>query len=139
MSNFDTADMEEAWSLPQGNRIACNQILYNFTRRSVEHDLLPFCRNHQVPIMAYSPVEQGRLLPHKALTEVARKCGATTSQIALAWLLAQPEVIAIPKSGDPKHISENRAAADLVLSSEDLAALEKAFPRPKQRKPLEML
>ncbi len=139
VSNFDTSDMEEAWALPQGTQIASNQILYNLTRRGVEHDLLPFCRSHHVPVMAYSPVEQGRLLNNKSLSEIAWKLGATTSQVALRWLLDQPETIVIPKSGDPKHVEENRAAADLQLSAEDLTALEKAFPRPKERKPLEML
>jgi diketogulonate reductase-like aldo/keto reductase len=139
VSNFDTADLQEAWALPEGNRITCNQILYNLTRRSVEHDLLPFCRDHRIPVMAYSPVEQGRLLNNKALLGIAHERNKTPSQIALAWLLAQPEVMAIPKSGNPKHVEENRAAADLLLSTEELAALENAFPRPKQRKPLEML
>jgi len=139
VSNLDTSDMEEAWDLPHGPEIETDQILYNLTRRSVEHDLLPWLRDHHVPVMAYSPVEQGRLVRNPKLAAIAKGRGATPAQIALAWLLAQPEVIAIPKSGDRKHVEENRVAADIDLSAEELATLDKAFPRPSQRKPLEML
>jgi len=113
VSNFDTSDMEEAWAVPHGREIAVNQILYNLTRRGVEHDLLPWLRKNHVPVMAYSPVEQGRLVRHPKLAAIASKRGATASQMALAWLLAQPEVIVIPKAGDPKHVEENRRAADI--------------------------
>jgi len=137
VSNFDASDMEEAWGLSEG--VETDQILYNLTRRSVEHDLLPWLRNHHVPVMAYSPVERGRLLRNRDLARIAERRGATPAQIALAWLLAQPDVIAIPKSADAKHVEENRAAADLALTAEELAALDSAFPRPKKSKPLEML
>jgi diketogulonate reductase-like aldo/keto reductase len=139
VSNFDTSDMEEAWSLPHGAEIATNQILYNLTRRNPEIDLLPWCAEHRVPVMAYSPVEQGRLLDNRKLAGIARDQGRTTSQIALAWLLAQPDVIVIPKSSSPDHIEENRAAADIVLTEDELSMLNEAFPRPAKRKPLEML
>ena len=139
VSNFDTSDMEEAGGLPQGAGIETDQILYNLTRRSVEPDLLPWLRNHHVPVMAYSPVEQGRLLHNKDLAGIAKRRAVKPAQMALAWLLAQPDVIAIPKSADVKHVEENRAAADLALTADDLAALDRAFPRPKKRKPLEMI
>jgi len=139
VSNFDTSDMEEAWGLPHGKEIAVNQILYNLTRRSVEFELLPWLRGRHVPVMAYSPVEQGKLVRNAKLSAIAKKRNATAAEIALAWLLAQPEMIAIPKSGDPKHIEENRAAADIELTSEEVSALEGAFPRPQKRKSLEML
>jgi diketogulonate reductase-like aldo/keto reductase len=139
VSNFDTSDMDEAWGLPHGREIATNQILYNLTRRGVEHDLLPWLHGNGVPVMAYSPVEQGKLVRHPKLAAIAGKRGATPAQIALAWVLAQPDAIAIPKSGDRNHVEENHAAADLELSPEEMAALDTAFPRPKSRKPLEVL
>jgi diketogulonate reductase-like aldo/keto reductase len=139
VSNFDTDDMEEAFAIPAGRHIATNQILYNLSRRSPEHDLLPWCRDHHVPVMAYSPVEQGRLLHNRKLAEIAARRDATSAQIAIAWLLAQPGIIAIPKAGDPSHVEENRGAADIELTSSELAELDREFPRPRKRKPLEML
>jgi diketogulonate reductase-like aldo/keto reductase len=139
VSNFDTADMEEACCLAHGKEIATDQILYNLTRRSVEFDLLPWLRRRHVAVMAYSPVEQGRLLRNQKLVRIAADRHATTAQIALAWLLEQPEVIAIPKSGQVRHVEENRAAADMKLTPEELSVLAKAFPRPTKRKPLELL
>jgi diketogulonate reductase-like aldo/keto reductase len=139
VSNFDTSDMQEAAARLHGDAIATNQILYNLSRRSPEHDLLPWCRAHRVPVMAYSPVEQGRLLGNRSLAQIAKTRGATPSQIALAWLLEQDQILAIPKSSDPQHVEENRVSAELKLSPEELSLLEQAFPRPKQRKALEML
>jgi diketogulonate reductase-like aldo/keto reductase len=139
VSNFDTSDMEEAWALNHGKEIETNQILYNLTRRGVEHDLLPWCRHRHIPVMAYSPVEQGRLLRNHKLIEIAAARKATPAQIALAWLLAQPEIIAIPKASQAEHVKENRAAADIALSDAEVSMLDSAFPRPKQRRPLEML
>jgi diketogulonate reductase-like aldo/keto reductase len=139
VSNFDTSDMEGAWSLKYGKEIETNQILYNLTRRSVEHDLLPWCLNHHIPVMAYSPVEQGRLVRNQKLIEIAASRKATPAQIALAWLLAQPGIIVIPKASQAEHVKENRAAADIVLSDAEKAALDRAFPQPKQPRPLEML
>ncbi len=101
--------------------------------------MLPWCHNHHIPVMAYSPVEQGRLVRNHKLIEIAAARKATPAQIALAWLLAQPEIIAIPKASQPEHVKENRAAADIALSNGEMAALDSAFPRPKQRRPLEML
>lgn len=139
VSNFDTPDLEEVWALPFGSGIACNQILYNLKRRAVEYDLLPWCREHHVPAIAYSPVEQGRLLKDPKLREIADRHAVTPSQLAIAWLLAQPDIIAVPKSAFVKHVEENRAAADINLSEDDLARIDAIFPRPKGRKPLEML
>lgn len=139
VSNFDTEDMQEAWNLPPGRKIVTNQILYNLSRRNPEHELLPWCREHKVSVMAYSPVEQGRLVHDGKLADLASKRGATIAQLALAWVLAQPGVIAIPKSSSAEHVRENRAALDIQLTREELAALDAAFPRPKTKKPLEML
>jgi diketogulonate reductase-like aldo/keto reductase len=135
VSNFDTDDMEEA----RGFEVVTNQILYNLTRRGPEYDLIPWCRNAGISIMAYSPVEQGRLLRERKLADLAAKKGCTPAQLALAWVLAQPGVYAIPKSSSPEHVKENRAALDIVLSAEDLKALDAAFPPPRSKKSLEML
>ncbi|WP_245613008.1 aldo/keto reductase [Skermanella stibiiresistens] len=139
VSNLDTDDMVELTGVPHGSNCATNQVLYNLTRRGVEWDLLPWCRDHAMPVMAYSPIEQGRMPAKSALKSIAGKLGATVFQVALAWVLHQDGVIAIPKATDPEHVKANRAAADLVLDAEDLAALDQAFPPPKGPKPLEML
>lgn len=139
VSNFDTDDMAEASALPSGQEIATNQILYNLTRRGVEWDLLPWCRAHQIPVMAYSPVEQGRLLRHPTLQTIAQQHGASAAQIAIAWLLHQEQMIVIPKSSSISHVEENRAALDLKLSVNDLNALEATFKPPSKRVVLEIL
>jgi diketogulonate reductase-like aldo/keto reductase len=140
VSNFDQADLEELFGVPpQGARVQTDQVLYNLSRRGIELDLLPWCRAHAIPVMAYSPMEQGRLLASPALREVAGRHGATPAQVALAWVLRQDGVMAIPKAGTLAHVEENRAALDLRLSEEDLAELDRAFPRPARRRPLEML
>ena len=139
VSNFDVADLEELWSTQGGREAATNQLLYNLTRRGIEWDLLPWCRERGIPIMAYSPIEQGRLLGHPVLREVAARQDATPAQAALAWVLRHPDVIAIPRSGNPKHVQENRDALDLRLTAQDLAALDRAFPPPSGPRPLEML
>jgi diketogulonate reductase-like aldo/keto reductase len=139
VSNFDTPDMEELARLAGGAAAATNQVLYNLTRRGIEHDLLPWCREHRIPIMAYSPIEQGRLLAHPALQDIARRRDATPAQVALAWALRQEGVIAIPKAGTQAHVRENRGALDLRLTEQDLAALDRAFPLPAGPRPLETL
>jgi diketogulonate reductase-like aldo/keto reductase len=139
VSNFDADDMDELLGLKGGSSVATNQVLYNLTRRGIEHDLVPACRARRIPIMAYSPIEQARLLRHAALKEVADRHGATTAQIALAWLLAQDGTIVIPKSSNEAHLRENRAAVDIRLSQADLATLDRAFPPPTGPRPLEML
>jgi diketogulonate reductase-like aldo/keto reductase len=139
VSNFDTADMEELWALPGGRDCATDQVLYNLTRRGVEWSLLPWCRTQRMPVMAYSPLEQGRLPGQPALARIAERHRVTPLQVALAWVLRQDGVIAIPKAVDPAHVRANRAAADLVLTDEDAAQLDRAFPPPKRETPLEML
>jgi diketogulonate reductase-like aldo/keto reductase len=138
VSNLDADDMDELVAAG-GTSCATNQILYNLTRRGPEYDMLPWLEARAIPAMAYSPVEQGRLLRHRALDEVAAGIGATAAQLALAWLLARPGVMAIPKAGSVSHVRDNRAAADLVLSSDDFARLDAVFPPPAAPAPLEML
>jgi diketogulonate reductase-like aldo/keto reductase len=139
VSNFDVSDMKELLSLDAGAGVATNQVLYNLTRRGIEFDLLPWCRARHIPIMAYSPIEQGRLLDHAALQSVAARHGVTAAQVALAWVLRQDNVMAIPKASTPAHVRENRAALDLRLTAQDIAALDRAFPPPTHKKSLEML
>jgi len=139
VSNLDVADMERWLSCSDGNGVAVDQVLYNLGRRGIEFDLMPWCRGRKIPIMAYSPIEQGRLLGHASLARVARRHEANPAQVALAWVLRHPDVIAIPKAARPEHVSENRAAVEIQLSGEDLVELDAAFPPPRRRKPLEML
>lgn len=139
VSNFDVADMEELLDLPGGSKVTTNQVLYNLTRPGIEYDLLPWCRERQIPIMAYSPIEQGRLLKKSVLKEIASRLGVTPSQVALAWVLRHDDVIAIPKAGNPKHVRENYGAFDVKLSKQDLFVLDKAFPPPTKKVPLEMI
>lgn len=139
VSNFDTDDMEELLALPGGDRCVVNQVLYNLKRRRIEYDLVPFCQAHNIPIMAYSPIEQGRLLGAAALKEVAERHNATTAQVALAWLLGKPGTIVIPKATNPGHVRENVSALDLRLTDDDLAVLDRAFPPPQKKYALEML
>ena len=139
VSNFDAPDMQELTALPGGNAVQTDQVLYNLTRRGIEYDLLPWCKEHRIPIMAYSPIEQGRLVGNAVLRKIAATHNATPAQVALAWVLRQERVIAIPKAGTRAHVRENRAALDLQLSQQDLAALDKAFPPPTRKQPLEMI
>ncbi|MGK6321991.1 aldo/keto reductase [Sphingomonas sp. DT-51] len=138
VSNLDRDDMAELVAAG-GAACATDQILYNLTRRGPEHDLLPWLADHGIPAMAYSPVEQGRLLGHPVLAALAAARDATPAQVALAWLLARDGTIAIPKAARIAHVRENRAAADLLLTAEEIAALDRAFPRPRGPVPLEML
>ena len=139
VSNFDAGDMKELVRLRGGSSAATNQVLYNLTRRGIEYDLLPWCHEHGVPIMAYSPIEQGRLLGHRALQEIAKRHAATPAQVGLAWVLRQDRVIAIPKAGTAAHVRENRGALDIELTTEDIKALDRAFPPPTGPQALEML
>lgn len=138
VSNLDIGDMDELVAAGGG---ACqtDQILYNLTRRGPEHDLLPWLSAHRMPVMAYSPVEQGRLIAHRALVAYARERDATPAQLSLAWLLARDDVLAIPKAGSPAHVRDNRLALDLRLSAADLDRLDTLFPPPPGRVPLAML
>src|SRR5882762_7839174 len=139
VSNFDVVDMIELWGLAGGTNVATDQVLYNLTRRGIEYDLMPWCSNRHIPIMAYSPIEQGRLLGHGELKKVAARHTATPAQVALAWLLLQDGVVAIPKAANVAHVRENHAALELHLTREDLAALDHAFPPPTEAIPLAML
>lgn len=139
VSNFDVSDMEELMATPGGLRVQTDQVLYNLSRRGIEWNLLPWCRAGALPVMAYSPIEQGRLLDHPVLGRVAERHGATPAQVALAWVLHQDGVCAIPRAGTPDHVRENRAALDLVLTADDLRTLAGAFPPPSRPQPLESL
>lgn len=139
VSNFDLSDMKEVESLPGGEAVATDQVLYNLERRGIEYDLLPWCRQRQMPVMAYSPIEQGRMLNHATLRAIAESHGATPAQVALAWVLRQEKVVAIPRAGIPEHIRQNRGALDLQLTSQDLAELDRDFPPPSGPQRLEMI
>jgi diketogulonate reductase-like aldo/keto reductase len=139
VSNFDVDDMNDLWDTPGGRTVGTDQVLYNLTRRGIEFKLMPWCRRRAIPIMAYSPVEQGRLLGHPALQRIAERHDATPAQVALAWVLRQDGVIAIPKAGTVDHVHDNRRALDLELTQQDLAALDRAFPPPTRAQPLEVL
>jgi len=139
VSNLDSSDLEELVQLPGGGAVATDQVLFNLTRRGIEHDLLPWCRERGVAVMAYSPIEQGRMLGDPGLEGVASRHEATPAQVALAWLLRQQGVCAIPKASTVEHVRENRAALELRLTAEDLAELDAAFPPPSGPRPLEIL
>lgn len=139
VSNFDVDEMEDLREVAGGKACAANQILYNLTRRGPEFDLLPWCRDHRVPVMAYSPIEQGRLPQQGALAEVARRHDATPFQVALAWVLREPGVVAIPKASRIEHVEANRHALDLRLSDDDLEALDTEFAPPRSKQPLDVL
>ena len=139
VSNFDRGDMEKWYALAGGKTVASNQILYNLTRRGPEWEVIPWCRERNISVMAYSPIEQGRMLGHKALAEVGARHGATAAQVALAWLLRQDGTMVIPKATRQEHVRENLGALDLTLTEQDLADLDHAFPPPKGRTSLGML
>ncbi|WP_292281343.1 aldo/keto reductase, partial [Mesorhizobium sp.] len=139
VSNFDTDEMEELVGLPSGSNVQTNQILYNLSRRGTEFDLAPWSLKRGIPLMAYSPVEQGALARNARLEAVASRHNATAAQIALAWVMAQPGVIAIPKAGRQEHVRQNAAALDIKLTPEDFAELDRVFPPPTRRRGLEMI
>ena len=139
VSNFDLDDMQEWVALAGGEDVAANQILYNLSSRGPEWELIPWCRERRIAIMAYTPLGQGRMLQHKALAEIAARHGATAAQVALAWLLSKDGTMVIPKATRPEHVRENRGALDLRLAADDLAALDRAFASPKGRTALGML
>jgi diketogulonate reductase-like aldo/keto reductase len=139
VSNFDAADMAELWSVPGGAAAATNQVLYNLSRRAIEWDLLPWCRERRLPIMAYSPIEQGRLARHAQLGAFAKRHGLTATQAALGWLLAKDDVIVIPKTGRRERLQENIGALERPLTKTQLAELDSLFPPPAGARPLEMI
>jgi diketogulonate reductase-like aldo/keto reductase len=138
VSNFDVADMEELVAVPGGDRVAANQVLYNLARRGPEFDLLPWCAKREIPVMAYSPLDEGRLARHPAIISIAARLGAKPGQVALAWLLRNQRVIAIPKASTSEHVRDNRGAADVTLDDEAMRILETTFPPPRRKRPLEM-
>ena len=139
VSNLDLDDMRELLLLPGGAEVATNQLLYNLTRRGIEWDLLPWMRERHIPVMAYSPIEQSRLLRNPKLADFTRRHGMTPVQAALAWLMAKGDVIAIPKTGRRERVKENIGALAYDLTAEQLAELDRLFPPPKKATPLEML
>ncbi len=139
VSNFDLGDMRELMSLTAGRQVAANQLLYNLTRRGIEWDLAPWLRQRGVTVMAYSPVEQGRLADHPALLQVAQAHGRTAAQLALAWVLDQDNLIAIPKCAQRKHLRENVQVLAEPLSADERSALEHLFPAPTRATPLEVI
>jgi diketogulonate reductase-like aldo/keto reductase len=139
VSNFGISDMEVLEDLAGEGDVTTDQVLYNLTRRGIEYDLMPWCRQRNIPIMAYSPIEQGRMLDDPELRKIAKHHEATPAQVALAWLIRQDGVIAIPRAGVPEHVRENRGALEIHLSQQDLTSLNRAFPPPDGPRPLEML
>lgn len=139
VSNFDESDMVELLGVAEPARPAANQVLYNLARRGIEYDLLRWSQVQGIPVMAYSPLDEGRLIGHPVLEEIARIHRASSAQVALAFLLTKPGVIAIPKSGSPERVSENYRAAEIRLTAEDILMLDDAFPPPTRKRPLEMI
>jgi diketogulonate reductase-like aldo/keto reductase len=140
VSNFDADDMQELDGHASGKAVQTNQVLYNPRHRGIEHDLMPWCRKRGIPLMAYSPVGQGgALLRNPGLQALAGKRRVTPAQIVLAWSIRTDGVITIPKATQPAHIRENRAAADLTLSPDELAEIDRLFAPPAGKQPLEMI
>lgn len=139
VSNFDTSDLLELEALRGGSACAANQVYLSLTERGPEYELLPWQRGRAMPLMAYSPIDQGALLGHQTLARIARRHGATPTQVALAALIALRGVIPIPKSASPARLRENWGALALRLTPEDEAEIASAFPRPKRKRPLAML
>jgi diketogulonate reductase-like aldo/keto reductase len=139
VSNFDVPDIQELISLPGGPDVATDQVLYNLSRRAPEFGLIPLCDELNVPVMAYSPIEQGRILGNPVLRDIAIRHDASPVQIALAWVLRRDNICAIPRSSQPEHTYENRAALEIHLDHDDLVALDAEFPPPLHAQPLEVL
>ncbi len=140
VSNFDLYDMNELLDIENGSKCATNQVLYNLENREIEFDLLPWSQSNKIPIMAYSPVgHSGRLLGNATLNKIAKRHKATPAQIALAWVLRQLGVVAIPKASNEEHVRSNAHAVEIELTKKDLVDLDQDFPPPKSKKPLPML
>ncbi|MGZ5231203.1 MAG: aldo/keto reductase [Burkholderiales bacterium] len=139
VSNLDVDDMEELWSVPGGRDVQTDQVLYNLARRGIEWDLLPWLRERRIPVMAYSPIEQGRILRKPALVDFAKRYGMTPAQVALAWLLKDDDIIVIPKAAHRERLLENLGALKIRLTPPQLAELDRIFPPPDGPRPLEML
>lgn len=138
VSNFDTGEMNKLNSVAGGGRCAANQVYYSLGERGAEFDLLPWQCDRAMPLMAYCPLDQGGLATDPVLKEVGERHGATASQVALAWLMARPGVMVIPKAVREAHLRENFSAADLALDAADLGAIERRFPAPRRKTPLAM-
>ena len=134
--NFDLSDMQDLIDIAGGDQVSTNQVLYNLEYRGIEYDLLPWCEGTGLPIMSYSPIEQGQVLDHPVLRSVAARHRATAAQVALAWVLRKNNVCAIPRASRPAHVRENRIALDIHSSASDCAELDHAFPAPMQKQPL---
>jgi diketogulonate reductase-like aldo/keto reductase len=140
ISNFDVEDTQELFDLENGSACAANQVLYNLENREIESGLLPWSQRNKVPIMAYSPVGHGRgLLNNSTLKQIAKRHDTTAAQVALAWVLRQPDVIAIPKASDQDHVRQNARSVEIELTKGDLAEIDRVFPPPKSKEPLPML
>lgn len=139
VSNMDVKEMEEFYSVQGGDTCYANEVLYNLTRRGIEYDLIPWCQLHHLPIIAYSPVEQGRLLDNPVLGKIASRHDVTPAQVALAWVIRLSGILAIPKASTVKHVRENADSLKLELTENDLEELEKAFPATTRKKHLEII
>jgi len=139
VSNFDTSDMQELYGIPEGKNCQINQVLYNLSRRGIEWDLLPWCRSMGLPIMAYSPIEQGRLLENKKLTVLASEIGVSAAQLSIAWSIRNNDIITIPKASNLEHVSQNIDAWTIKLESAILDELDKLFEPPVKKKGLDVL
>jgi diketogulonate reductase-like aldo/keto reductase len=139
VSNFDVNEMQQLWKVPGGSAVVTNQILYNLSRRNVEWNLLPWLRERKIPIMAYSPLEQARLMDNKKLSAFATRIDMTSAQAALAWLLTRDDIIVIPKTSSRERLKENFGSLKRSLSSAELSELDQLFPPPSTAHPLEML
>lgn len=139
VSNFDTSDMQELYGIPEGKNCQINQVLYNLSRRGIEWDLLPWCRSMGLPIMAYSPIEQGRLLENKKLKALASEIGVSAAQLSIAWSIRNNDIITIPKASNLEHVSQNIDAWTIKLESAILDELDKLFKPPVRKKGLDVL
>lgn len=139
VSNFDVSAMRALHALPSGDNCVANQVLYNLTTRGIEFDLHPWMSERSMPLMAYSPLDEGRLLKHSGLRQMAEALNVTAAQLALAFMLSRNDVIAIPKSSNPERVRENRASADIALNTDHLAQLERMFVPPNSPQPLEVI
>lgn len=144
VSNLDTDDMQALWKIPGGQACMTNQVLYHAAARGIEFDLLPWCEEHGVPVMAYCPLAQAGKLRHDVLTsavmqDIASARGVSSSQVALAWVTRTGNVIAIPKAVQPQHVKDNAAALTLSLTEDEIARIDAAFPAPNHKTPLDMV
>jgi diketogulonate reductase-like aldo/keto reductase len=139
VSNLDVVDLAEVVTIAGGGAVRTDQVLYNLAHRGVEFELLPWCRDWGMPVMAYSPIHRGRLAANDLIVEIAEKHDATPAQVALAWVLRHDDVCAIPKASIHEHVRENRAALDLELDNEDLKLIDEVFPPPTRPQPLEVI